>query len=176
MLIYALQGKRNTGKSLTLATLFVKIIHEYKDKVKSIYPDQNYDTEFIEKKIARKYQAICAKRHCASPYVSTVLEIEGVLVGIHTSGDDKSSIQKAMSLFKGEATKGEPCDIAFGACHLWGITVREIEGLCQNGNQLKLIPKEIPKNATCEIFKQYNTCLAEDLFKKLQEYIESKAN
>ena len=85
MKVYVLQGKHDVGKSLTLATLFTK----YAANMKIISSYEGDDVTAIKKQIADKYQAIRNGAECVSPYVLSVVEYNGIRIGLHTSGDDK---------------------------------------------------------------------------------------
>ena len=120
MKVYVLQGKHDAGKSLTLATLFTK----YAANMKIISSYESDDVTAIKKQIADKYQAIRNGAECVSPYVLSVVEYNGIRIGLHTSGDDKKTAETSIKLFNGEISGNIPCDIGFCAARTKGITVK----------------------------------------------------
>lgn len=175
MKIYVLQGKHDVGKSLTLATLFTK----YAKNMKILKSYNDYDVPTIEKHIEEKYKAIRNNEECISPYVLSVAEYNGIIIGLHTSGDDKLTVEKSIKLFNGELSENPPCDIGFCAVRTRGITVKTIEKLRNQGNEVIFIKQPVVQqwkdsNAKYQILEKSNTEQAEYLLSLLNDFLGIK--
>lgn len=172
MKIYVLQGKKHVGKSLTLATLFTK----YAKNMKQLYSDNDNDVVDIEKQIEKKYQAIRVGKKCVSPFVESVVESDGIRIGLHTSGDNKETAENSIKLFNGEKSGSLPCDIGFCAAHTRGITVNIFKDFQKQGNEVIFIKKSVmPRgkdfNENYQVAKKANTEQAEYLLKILYDFL-----
>ena len=165
MKVYALQGKHDVGKSLTLATLFTK----YAANMKIISSYEDDDVAAIKKQIADKYQAIRNGAKCVSPYVLSVVEYNGIRIGLHTSGDDKKTAETSIKLFNGEISGNIPCDIGFCAARTKGITVKTLKNFEAQGNEVIFVKQSIALQGVD--FETLNTDQAEYLLSLLNKFL-----
>lgn len=175
MKIYVLQGKHDAGKSLTLATLFTK----YAENMNILYSYNGDDVAAIEKQIEKKYQAIRVGKKCASPFVKSVVEFNGIRIGLHTSGDNKETAETSIKLFNGEMSENIPCDIGFCAARTKGITVETFKKFRAQGNELifvkqHFIPQGEDFNKNYQVIKKANIEKAEYLLTLLYDFFSIK--
>ena len=168
MKIYVLQGKHDTGKSLTLANLFTK----YAENMKIIYSYNGDDVAAIEKQIEKKYQAISIGKKCASPFVKAVVEFNGIRIGLHTSGDNKETAETSIKLFNGKMSGNIPCDIGFCAARTKGITVKTLKDFEAQGNEVIFVKQPVALQGGD--FETSNTEQAEYLLTLLNDFLGIK--
>lgn len=168
MKVYVLQGKHDAGKSLTLATLFTK----YAENMKILYSYNGDDVTAIKKQIADKYQAIRNGAECVSPYVLSVVEYNGIRIGLHTSGDDKKTAETSIKLFNGEISGNIPCDIGFCAARTRGITVKTLKDFEAQGNEVIFVKQPVALQGGD--FETSNTEQAEYLLTLLNDFLGIK--
>ena len=168
MKVYVLQGKHDVGKSLTLATLFTK----YAENMKIISSYEGDDVTAIKKQIEEKYQAIRYGEKWISPYVLSVVEYNGIRIGLHTSGDDKKTAETSIQLFNGEISGNIPCDIGFCAARTKGITVKTLKDFEAQGNEVIFVKQPVALQGGD--FETSNTKQAEYLLSLLNDFLGIK--
>lgn len=177
MLVYALQGKRNTGKTLTLATLFTMICKQYGKKANILFPYGDFSLELIEEQIKRKYKALQEGVTNHAPYIRAMIEINGIRIGIHSSGDNEESVNNSISLFNGNDAPYLSCDIGFCPGRTRGITIKRLEKeLKQNNNELVFVMKTIAPYTEnyaeyCYNIEKLNSEQAKELLSKLDAFL-----
>lgn len=175
MLVYVLQGKRNTGKSLTLATLFTK----YAEKMNTLYSYKDNDVDSVKRQVEKKYQAIRAGIECNAPNIQSVVELNGIRIGLHTSGDDKKTAETSIKLFNGEMSGNMPCDIGFCAARTKGITVKLLKEFREQGNEVIFIKQPVAPQGkdfdeNYRVAEKSNTKQAEYLLTLLNDFLGIK--
>lgn len=168
MKVYVLQGKHDVGKSLTLATLFTK----YAENMKIISSYEGDDVTAIKKQIEEKYQAIRYGEKWISPYVLSVVEYNGIRIGLHTGGDDKKTAETSIQLFNGEISGNIPCDIGFCAARTKGITVKTLKDFEAQGNEVIFVKQPVALQGGD--FETSNTKQAEYLLSLLNDFLGIK--
>lgn len=177
MLVYALQGKRNTGKTLTLATLFTMICKQYGKKANILISYGDYSPELIEEQIKSKYNALQEGVTNNDPYIRAMIEINGIRIGIHSSGDNEESVNNSISLFNGKDAPYLSCDIGFCPVRTRGITIKRLEKeLKQNNNELVFVTKKIAPYTEnhaeyCYNIEKLNSEQAKELLSKLDAFL-----
>lgn len=177
MMIYVLRGKHNTGKTLTLATLFTMICKQYGKKAKILFSCDDFSFELIEEQIKRKYNALQEGVSNNAPYIRAMIEINGIRIGIHSSGDNEESVNNSISLFNGKDAPYLSCDIGFCPVRTRGITIKRLEKeLKQNNNELVFVTKKIAPYTEnhaeyCYNIEKLNSEQAKELLSKLDAFL-----
>lgn len=149
MNVYALSGRGNTGKSTTLANLFVQIMEYYGTRANIVYINNNLTAATVKAQIEQERKLRRLGQYCSASNLETVIEIDNYLIAINTSGDYEGAVIRSEDLFNGKESCGRACDLGFCAIRSKGATIERIRVLSRNtSNNVTIMEKAYIANAS----------------------------